>query len=189
MPFRKTRRMQRPAQLLLVLATLLAACGGNAPGQEVSLCDGPAGTWTDLTTEPQSFRDGSSPRIDWTDDAGCAVNLEFVFHRFGDDHCEWETAEFVSIGVPLGEPYTGPNATPPGQDWEPLFFHNTDGALDHMEPGRTLSELPDDAIDVGLRAIDGRELWAAPDTSELYVVQDDSVRVFVPALDEDVSCA
>ncbi len=180
---------------LLVGAVLLAACGGDGTGSAdpgsapVDECDGPAGSWTDLSSEPEWFRDDSSNRINWTDEGGCAVNLEFVFHRFGDDHCEWDAAEFISIGVPIGTPYTGENAVPPEQDWEPQFFHNTDQAVSHFDAGSVLGELPANAVDTGLRAAGDRAMYSSPDETELYLLKGSDVFVFVPVADEDVACA
>lgn len=174
---------------LLAAALLSATCGSDDSGQSVTLCDSPDGSWTNLNSEPVGFRDGSGERIDWTDEIGCAVNLEYVFHRFGDDHCGWQDAEFISIGLPIGSPYTGPNANPPGQDWEPQFFHNTNGAVSSFDPGVVLAELPSDATDTGLRAAGGRELWSSAGEEQLYVQQGDEVKVFAPVADDDVSCA
>lgn len=174
---------------------LLAGCGSGVaidsdPGMApVDECDGPAGSWTDLSSEPEWFRDDSGARINWTDDNGCAINLEYVFHRFGDDHCEWETIEMLSIGIPIGTPYTGDNADPPGQDWEPLFFHNGAAAATHLEAGTTLAELPVDAVDTGLRAAGDRALFSSPDEDVLYLQQGGEVLVFVAGTDEELSCA
>ena len=176
----------------LVFAAALTACGGadsrSDNDHSVALCEGPVGSWTDLSSEPEAFRDGSSPRIDWTDEAGCAINLEFVFHRFGDDHCGWERAELISIGVPIGVPYTGENADPPEQDWEPLFFHNTGGVVGSFAAGTVLDSVPAAAIDTGLRA-GMRSLWADEAMTVLYLEDDIDVRVFVPVADAEVSCA
>ncbi len=179
---------------LLVGTLLLAACGsdgtantepGSAPVHE---CDGPPGSWTNLSSEPIGFRDDPSARVNWTE-GGCAVNLNFIFHRYGDEHCDTEDVEFISIGVPIGTPYTGPEATPPGQDWEPLFFHNTGNAYDWLPPAVVLDELPADAVDTGLRAAGARELHVAPDENELYVVNDGDVHVFPVVSEEETNCA
>lgn len=174
---------------------LLAACGSDGVGiadpgiAAVDECDGPAGSWTNLSSEPEWFRDDSGSRINWTDDSGCAINLEYVFHRFGDEHCEWETIEILSIGTPIGTPYTGDNADPPGDDWEPLFFHNGASAATHLEAGTTLDELPTDAVDTGLRAAGDRALFSSPDEDILYLQQGGDILVFVAGSDEELSCA
>ncbi len=184
--------------LTVAVLAFAAACTGSGAdqaepvGQAVNVtCDAPVGSWTNLDGESPQWRADVDNRVDWSDEAGCAVNLEFVFHTFGSDHCGGERTERISIGVPFGTPYTGDQADPPGQDWEPLFFHNSDDDFEQLPPGEVLSidQPPTGATDVGLRSADGRQLWATADASELYEVQGDSVRVFVPASDEATSCA
>ncbi len=178
--------------LLTLTLLLLAGCGGEdvTTAAPVTLCDGPEGTWTDLSTEPEWWRDGIPERaVNWTDEAGCAVNGQYVFHDFGDEHCGWENVEFLSIGVPIGTPYSGPDADPPGEDWEPRYFHNADGGVEGYAPAETLGELPATATDTGLRAAGDRLMWAEPDASRIYVQRGDDVQVFVPVDDDEVGCA
>ncbi len=184
-----TRSAPAAASFLLVASIAVGGCANADELDPVALCDGPTGSWTNLDSESENFRTDPQDRIDWTDEAGCAVNMNFVFHTFGDDHCGWEDAEFISIGVPIGVPYSGPEATPPGQDWEPKFFHNTDAAVAAFDAGTFLDQLPTDAVDTGLRSTGDRELWISASDDELYVKENAAIRVFVSVADDDVSCA
>jgi hypothetical protein len=116
----------------LVLAVLsIASCGGTESADDelvVSTCDSAEGTWTYLADEPASIRE-LPDLISWTDEAGCLINANFLFHRVGDEHCGIEQLEFISIGLPVGTPYTGPSSLPPGQDWEPEFVFNAKRCL------------------------------------------------------------
>ena len=154
------------------------------------LCDGPAGSWTDLTDEPAGQR-AELPIVDWTDEAGCAIRLDTIFHTFGDGHCDWEDVEYISLGIPIGEPFSGPDATPPEQDWEPLFLFNSDGAVANLPAGERLDveDVPADAVDTGLTTATGRRLRLSADELTLYEIQGSSVRAFVATDDDDVSCA
>ncbi len=190
--------LRSPKTLVVAVFALAAVCAGCAAdqaepvGQAVNvICDAPEGSWTNLDGESPQWRADVDNRVDWTDEGGCAINLEFVFHTFGSDHCGWEKTERISIGVPFGTPYTGDRADPPGQDWEPMFFHNTDGDFDRLPPGEVIGidELPPGATDLGLRSAGGRQLWAADDATALYEIRGDTVRVFVPASDDEISCA
>ncbi len=193
-----SRRIFTALGLSMLAPLALVACSDSADdvltdGSEAEyvLCDGPAGSWTDLSNEPAGMRDGSGPRVDWTDDAGCAINLGSLFHTFGDDHCDWERVEFISIGLPIGSPFTGPDADPPGQDWSPFFLFNTDGAVGGMPKGEQLTpeELPADATDIGLKTTTGRRLRLAADEQTLYEVQGDVVRAFEKVDEDEVGCA
>lgn len=189
--------LRLPALIVALWLPLLAGCGspedvgsGVASQAEHLLCTEPAGSWTDLTDEDEAWR-ANAPAIAWTDASRCAIRLDTVWHRFADEHCDWEEVENISMGLPLGTPYTGPDAQPPGQDWDPAFLFNTDGAVDHLPPGETIAaaDVPDTAVDTGLRTINDRRLFLADDESALYEVQGDSARVFVRTLDDEFSCA
>lgn len=179
--------------LLLALAGCTSsgdeANGGGAQVEYV-LCTEPAGSWTDTSDEDPDWRTGQRS-VDWTDEAGCAVRLDHVWHNFGDDHCDWEDVEHISFGLPVGSPYTGPEASPPGQDWEPFFIFNTAGAVSGLPAGQEMaaSDIPATAIDTGLRTVTGRSLLLADDESVLYDVQGDSARLFVRIPGDDYGCA
>ncbi len=174
----------------------LVGCGdannGGITGSqpEYVLCDGPPGTWTDLTDEETGRRE-SGPIVIWTDEDGCAIRLDTIFHRFGDDHCGWEDVEYLSLGVPIGEPFSGPDATPPVQDWEPLFLFNTDGAVANLPAGERLAaaDVPEDALDIGAKTVTGRRRHLSADELTVYEVQGDDARAFVATADGEVSCA
>lgn len=193
-----SRRILTAVGLSLMAPLFVAACSDSvddviADGTEAEyvLCEGPAGSWTDLTDEPEGWREGSGPRVDWTDDAGCAINLDSLFHTFGDDHCDWERVEFISIGLPIGSPFTGPEADPPGQDWSPFFLFNTDGAVGGVADGEQLTpeDVPADATDIGAKTATGRRLRLATDEQTLYEVQGEVVRAFVQIDADEVGCA
>ncbi|MEM7325337.1 MAG: hypothetical protein AAF531_19775 [Actinomycetota bacterium] len=192
-----------PHSVLLALAVLVALVAGcsaddstSAPPEdrgsqvEYLLCTEPAGSWTDLTGEDPAWRD-DQPSVGWTDQSGCAVRLDHVWHTFGDDHCGWEFVESISFGLPVGTPYTGEVADPPGQDWEPLFLFNTDGAVEGLPTGETVAaaDVPATATDTGLRTVTGRSLRLAADRSALYDVQGETARVFVRITEDDYGCA
>ena len=194
------RRCDHSKLLAFVMLLLLSGCssdddqtsGGSGGAQaEYVLCTEPAGSWTDISDEDPDWRTGQ-PSVSWTEDGGCAVRLDHVWHNFGDEHCDWESVEHISFGLPVGTPYTGPDADPPGQDWEPFFIFNTDGAVQGFPPGQELaaSDVPTTAIDTGLRTATGRSLLLAEDESALYDVQGDNARVFVRLPDDhDYGCA
>ncbi len=163
---------------------------GGGSQVEYLLCTEPAGSWVDLTGEDPSWRN-DQPSVGWTDASGCAVRLDHVWHSFGDQHCDWEQVETISFGLPLGTPYTGESATPPGQDWEPFFVFNTGGAVTNLPEGEQISaaDVPPTAINTGLQTVTGRALFLAEDESALYDVQGDNARVFVRVSEDEVGCA
>jgi len=174
--------------LLLVGAACAGAGSSDDDGLIIAACDSDEDTWTYLADEPPGFRDNPG-FVTWTVE-NCVINANFVFHRSGDEHCEMQETEFISIGLPVGTPYTGPNAIPPGQDWMPEFFFNADGAWETEPPGVELaaSDLPPDAVDVGLLGAGGRTMFIAADEATLWVVQDDVAKAFVEPT-EEVACA
>lgn len=176
----------------LAVAVLASACGGEDSSENdlASIsCDSPDGTWTNLNDEPPGIRE-LPDLVTWTDEAGCLINAGFLFHRLGDEHCGLEDAEFISLGLPIGTPYTGPNADPPGQDWEPEFFFNTDGAWESEPHGVevSVSDVPADAIDLGLKGSAGRTMFISRDESMLWVARGDVARQYVRPSDE-IACA
>lgn len=183
--------------LVLFVAAGCTSSGGDTAGDndgggataEYLLCTEPAGSWTDLTGEDESWRD--QPSINWTDDSGCAIRLDHVWHNFGDDHCDWERVEHISFGLPVGTPYTGQDADPPGQDWEPFFIFNTDGAVGSLPVGQQIdaADVPATAIDTGLQTVTGRSLFIAEDETALYEVQDNTARVFIRIPEDQYGCA
>jgi hypothetical protein len=193
------RRSDHVKLLGFVMLLVLTGCssdddqtsGGDGGAQAAYvLCTEPAGSWTDTSDEDPDWRTGQ-PSIDWTDEAGCAIRLDHVWHNFGDDHCEWQDVEHISFGLPIGTPYTGPEANPPGQDWAPFFIFNTDGAVNGLPVGQELaaSDVPATAIDTGLRTATGRSLFLAEDESVLYDIQGDNARLFVQISEDDYGCA
>jgi len=195
------RRLQSRLTRLILLAGIgafaAAACSGGddedlgdtSSQAEYLICTEPAGSWTDLTGEDPAWRD--QPSVNWTDEDQCAVRLDHVWHHYASDHCDWEQVETISFGLPLGTPYTGPDATPPGQDWDPFFLFNTDGAMSHLPAGERIAaaEVPANAMDTGLRTVTGRSLFLAADDSALYDVQGDTAQVFVRIDAEQADCA
>lgn len=178
--------------LAIATAVVASACGGQDPPDNdlaTVLCDSPEGTWTNLNDEPAGIRDVPT-LVTWTDEVGCLINGGFLFHRMGDEHCGLEDAEFISLGLPVGTPYTGPNADPPGQDWEPEFFFNTDGAWESEPNGVevSLSDIPTDATELGLKGSGGRTLFISTNDSMLWVASGDVVRRFVRPSNE-IACA
>lgn len=164
--------------------------GQGTSGPEYLLCTEPADSWTDLTGEDEGWRTGT-PLVGWTDESGCAIRLDTVWHQFGQEECEWEDTERLSIGLPIGTPYTGPDATPPGQDWDPFFFFNTNGDFEDLPQGEVIAaaDVPETAVDTGLRTATGRRMSIADDEQTLYEIQGATARVFVRSSDDATSCA
>ncbi len=187
----------RAALFVAAIAALAVACSDEPDGSsgggsqaEYLLCTEPAGSWTDLTDEDENWR-ANAPAVGWTDESRCAIRLDTVWHTFGDEHCDWERVEHISIGLPIGTPYTGPDADPPGQDWDPFFIFNTDGAIDGLPTGQRIAagDVPATALDTGLQTVTGRRLLIAADESALYEIQGDDARVFLRMPEQSYGCA
>ncbi len=117
--------------------------------------------------------------------------MDALFHRFGDDHCDWEQVEYISLGLPVGEPFTGPDADPPTQDWDPFFLFNDEGAVSGLPDGERLAaeDVPPDATDIGAKTVAGRRLRLAADGQTLYEIQGDAARAFVLTDEQRFGCA
>lgn len=55
---------------------------GNRSTAVAAACDSPDGVWTNLEGESADWRADVGNRVEWTDEGGCAINLEYLFHGF-----------------------------------------------------------------------------------------------------------
>jgi hypothetical protein len=169
---------------LLALVLVVPACtsGEEPPAPSLATteaaapheCDAEPGSPTDLSVEPADWEAfGDHQR--WTDGSGCKVRLDVISHIHGAAHCDWESAEFITIGRPLGAAtgvYTEETINRYVWDPEHVLF---DGPLaDSID----LADLPQTAIDTGYRQ-GGSVMWIdESDESVLFVVHDDFADVW-----------
>ena len=111
----------------------------------------------------------------WTDADGRPVPTTELTVMSGPEHCGWEDMTFLSLGR---------------TDRQPTFVRDPDPELGGYvtEPYQGHAQLPDDAVDTGLRHEDDR-LWLAPDRSRAYVgATPDDVEVW-PRTVQQLGCA
>ena len=135
-------------------------------------CDAEPGSPTDLDSEPAHWLVfGNYMR--WEDGNGCPVRVDVIAHIRGAEHCEYEEAEFISLGPTLGESFsTSENST--------RYIWNADGVIPGTAAGEyiPLSVVPGSAIDTEYRQ-DETELWIDPtDPTGIYLIRGEEVRFF-----------
>jgi hypothetical protein len=134
-------------------------------------CETTPGSPIDLDAEP-AFWLAFSDFLRWFDEEGCAVRIDVISHQHLAEHCGWEEAEAMSVGVEFGEPFSN-------SEHSRRYVWNRDGVVPDVKAGEVIpvDALPHSAEDTGYRQGDW-ELWIDPlDPTVLFVVGD-SVRVF-----------
>ncbi|MER6676632.1 hypothetical protein [Streptomyces sp. NPDC000983] len=152
------------------VAVIVAEDGRNRPGwgAETSASCDPAEL-------PESFTDGQWYEI-WTGRDGRRVPITEVHSSVGPEHCDWQSAHFLSTGD--------------GEDGR-LYARDPSDVL----PPGSLSmpydgdaRLPADARDTGFR-YEGRELWLVDDDpSRVYIRTADGVEIW-PRVNDGFGCA
>lgn len=141
------------------------------PIDQTTGCPAAPGSSTDLSSEPVTWLLYTDYHR-WTDADGCEVRVDVIRQYQGPEHCDWETATFITVGTPIGTAFTdtiGARGQTRTYIWDP------EGALDYIDGvKRNVSlpadELPDSAAATGFR--DGTaQLWLdAEDPTVLYRV-------------------
>ena len=108
---------------------------------------------------------------DWTNSRGEEVADSVLATYRGAEHCDWQSAVFLSVGWPLGRSHT----TDAG---ERLYVRDPDGLFPELLLAAfdEDSKLPRDARFTGYRRGDA-ELWLSPSQADraIFVVQGDDV--------------
>ncbi len=180
----------------LVLALSLAACGSvgtpsgpanrptaartpestptreptTAPTDPGVVCDGPAGSVTDVAGEPDWRRYGEYRA--WTTADGCLVRIDVLADRSGPDHCGWEAARVIIAAIPIGARYSN-ESNDANYVRDPDNVFGDPATSSAFDPN---AKLPAGAADTGFRQ--GRtELWADPADGgvAIYLVTGDSI--------------
>lgn len=148
---------------------------GSTVVRRVSGCPSEPGSPTDLDAEPATWL-AFGTYLRWTDGEGCSVRIDVISHIQGATHCDYQAAEYLTIGRPLGASIDGAE---PGQIarfvWDPT------GVLPGGPWGETLpvDELPPGAVDTGYRR-DLAELWLDGEAGALYRVVGDRAQAWHP---------
>jgi hypothetical protein len=142
---------------------------GVAPIPSARACGSPGGSVNDVAHEPNWRR--WAGYVEWTTDDGCLVRIDLLAERPGPSHCEWEDAQVLITGVPLGSPY-GQKDTTQHFIRDPQGVFGNEALAEGFDPDTTL---PADAVYSGFRS-DTRELWTAPsDPDAAYIVNGGTV--------------
>ncbi|MGH8946884.1 MAG: hypothetical protein ACRDVL_12150 [Acidimicrobiia bacterium] len=105
------------------------------------------------------------------------MRIDVISHIRGAEHCNWQAAEFITIGNPLGASFAS-GLSPETTNryvWDPT------GVLPDGPYGDTLAsaELPSSADDTGFRR-EATALWLnAGDESVLYRVRGEVVEIWL----------
>lgn len=140
-------------------------------------CPAEPGSPIDLAAEPASWLAFGS-YLRWTDTAGCPVRIDVISHIHGAEHCEWESASYISVGRPFGASI---NRGPFSEETVNRYIWDPHQVLPGGPPARSLDldDLPDSVYDTGYRR-DGAALWLDPaDEATVYVVSGSSAEVWV----------
>jgi hypothetical protein len=168
----RQRVMWTSRVVVLACVAWAAGCSSDAnvaSGITANDCAAEPGSPIDLSSEPD-WRQHAEYR-EWTDADGCLVRIDIVAERPGPDHCDWEDADVLIVGNPLGEPYTSPSDT--------LHFvrdpNGVFGVPELAEGFDAEADLPADAVDTGFRR-DGVSLWHVPgNQSQVWLVSESSI--------------
>ena len=99
---------------------------------------------------------------------GCLVRIDVIADRRGPDHCEYQSAQVIVTGSPLGARYTND-----GDDIE--YVRDPNDVFGLAETFDPAAALPADAVDTGFRS-EVTELWVVPgDDTSIYLVEADHV--------------
>jgi hypothetical protein len=169
--------------LCLTTAALLASSCGN--DEEFVDSDSDTcrahGALTDLNAEPRYSADYLHR---WATGDGCAVRLDVLMTRQGEDSCGGEQVADILMGTPLGR--SQDKSRPRSFIRDPkgiLVGRKTSEAFDAH------AQLPVDAKDTGYRQ-DDLQLWMRPaDDSFVYLVGESDVEAWPRMPTPGVGCA
>jgi hypothetical protein len=157
----------RNRALVLTSLALAAVLGGacvSDDGPEASRCSAEPGTAIDVAGEPD-WRQYADYRT-WTDSEGCLVRIDVLAERPGPEHCDWQDADVLISGRPIGARYTS-------SDDDLSFVRDPKsvfGRPELSEGVETKAIVPDNAIDSGFRR-GGTSLWHIPgDEAAVWLV-------------------
>ncbi|MCP3987568.1 MAG: hypothetical protein GY926_21165 [bacterium] len=117
-------------------------------------CPSEEGSPTDLDSEPATWL-AYGNYLRWTDAEGCLVRVDVISHIRGADHCEYQTAEYLTIGPRLGESITEDDVLRVDAN---RFIWDPHGVIQGGPYGQIIEGLPPDGFDTGYRQ-NGDELW------------------------------
>ncbi len=120
-------------------------------------CPSEEGSPTDLDSEPATWL-AFGDYLRWTDTEGCLVRVDVISHIRGANHCEYQAAEYITIGPRLGESIAVDGVLRVDAH---RFIWDPQGVIQGGPYGRGIDGLPPDAFDTGYRQ-DGDELWLTP---------------------------
>lgn len=134
-------------------------------------CAAEPGSATDLSSEPAAWL-LYTRYSRWTDAVGCEVRVDVISQSAGPAHCSWEAATFITVGTPIGAPYStsdGPADTSRTYIWDPEgVLISIDGI--NRDVSIPVEKLPETAADAGFRDGDA-QLWLdRADSTVLYRV-------------------
>jgi Family of unknown function (DUF6174) len=139
-------------------------------------CDATPGSATDLRAESRDdlgFEEFYNARF--TDAAGCPVRLDVIKGYPGAEHCQWESAHFIALGLDV-------------------YVHDSHGVLpdaDTVDRTQTIAtaDLPGTARDTGFRT-GGAAFWIGPAAEGRgYLVSGERARVYVLDAANAIGCA
>lgn len=141
-------------------------------------CPSEDGSPTDLDSEPATWL-AFGDYLRWTDTEGCLVRVDVISHIRGASHCEYQTAEYLTIGPRLGESIAEDGVLRVDVN---RFIWDPKGVIQGGPYGQTIDGLPPNAFDTGYRQ-DGDELWLTTDQPMvLYRVGHNVVQEWHPSL-------
>jgi hypothetical protein len=139
------------------------------------------GRITDLSLEPRLSADYLHR---WATTDGCAVRLDVLMTRQGEDSCGGEEVADILMGQPLG--------TSTSESKSQTFIRDPQQILTNRETSQAFdadAQLPAAAEDTGFHQ-DGLELWMRPrDHSFVYLVNEDGVEAWPQATGQIAGCA
>ncbi len=133
------------------------------------MCEAHAGSIIDVAHEPD-WRRYADYRA-WTTADGCLVRIDVLAERPGPEHCNFQAGRVIITGIPFGSRYSDDrDSATYVRDPENVFDDPATAAA--FDPD---SELPEHAVDTGLRR-EGTALWIdRTDPSGVYVVTEAGV--------------
>jgi hypothetical protein len=153
-------------------------------------CDSPEGSPTDLRSEPLAWVSNDDTYIRRTDAVGCLVRIDVIDYFYGPLGCGWESAEYFTIGTPLGTSIADDQTR---LDSRRTYIWDPQDVITPDDPPRDrtipVEDLPDTAIDTGYR-LDTAELWTdTADDRHIYRAADGHADQFVLDADHQLLCA
>jgi hypothetical protein len=139
-------------------------------------CPSEPGSPTDLDAEPAEWLlYGQYTR--WSDTAGCPVRIDVISQVDGPEHCDWQGADFLTVGRPIGTSFEDDRRANT-YVWDP---DDRLADVDDVDRGQHIDirDLPSTAVDTGYR-LDGVELWLDDQNRDVaYRVDGSNVEVLV----------